>query len=108
VIFAASLKRLLGREHDVSVSHNGKEALERLRAGERFDAIVSDLMMPGLGGVELYMELARVAFEQAERMIFLTGGAPHAKEFLSTVTNPCFEKPCDLDALRAAIRRLVG
>jgi signal transduction histidine kinase/CheY-like chemotaxis protein len=107
-IFASSLRRLLSREHDVSVCHDGKEALDRLRAGERFDAIISDLMMPNVSGIELYTQLAELAVGQAERMIFVTGGATHTAEFLAQITNPCFDKPCDLGALRAAIRRLVG
>jgi len=107
-IFANSLRRLLGREHDVSVCYGGGEALDRLRAGERFDAIVSDLMMPDVSGVDLYTQLTELAVEQAERMIFVTGGAAHATEFLARITNPCFDKPCDLGALRAAIRRLVS
>ena len=110
VTFANSLKRLLGREHEVTVCHQGNEALDRLRAGERFDAIVSDLRMPGIGGIELHEALMTLAVGQAERMIFLSGGISGAvaTEFLEGVTNPCFDKPCDLDELRAAIRRLVG
>ena len=109
VTFASSLRRLLGREHEITVVHDGHVAVQRLRSGERYDAIISDLLMP-LGGVELYDALARFAIEQAERMIFVTGGfsGTTGKEFLDRVTNPCFDKPCDLDALRTAIRRLVG
>jgi signal transduction histidine kinase/CheY-like chemotaxis protein len=107
-IFASSLRRLLGREHDVEVAHDGHEALARFRAGERFDAVVSDLMMPGLGGVALYDAVEKLAIEQAQRFVFVSAGSTGATELLARVTNPWFDKPCDLDALRATIRRLVG
>jgi len=106
-IFASSLRRLLGREHEVEVAHDGKEAFARISAGERYDAIVSDLMMPGMGGVELFTRVSALAVEQAQRFVFVSAGSPGAAEFLARITNPWFDKPCDLEALRAAIRRLV-
>jgi signal transduction histidine kinase len=106
-IFASSLRRLLGREHEVEVANDGKQALARIAAGERYDAIISDLMMPGMGGVELFTSVSALVAEQAQRFIFVSAGSPGATEFLARITNPWFDKPCDLDALRAAIRRLV-
>jgi hypothetical protein len=43
-------------------------------------------------------------------MIFITGGAfsPASQRFLERVTNLCFEKPCDIAELRAAVRRRVA
>ncbi|MFT3693234.1 MAG: ATP-binding protein [Kofleriaceae bacterium] len=108
VIFANSLRRLLAREHEVQVAHDGKDALARIRAGERFDVVVSDLMMPGLGGIALYDATFALSTEQAQRFVFVSAGSTGATEFLARVTNPWFDKPCDLGALRAAIRRLVG
>ena len=107
VIFASSLRRLLGREHEVEVAHDGKEAFARIAAGERFDAIVSDLMMPGMGGIELFTKVSELVVEQAQRFIFVSAGSPGAAEFLARITNPWFDKPCDLGALRTSIRRLV-
>ncbi len=107
-IFAGSLRRLLGREHDCEVAHDGNDALARMRAGERYDAIVSDLMMPGLGGIELFNAVSELAIEQAQRFIFVSASTAGAAGFLARITNPWFDKPCDLDALRASIRRLVG
>ncbi|MEO6771688.1 MAG: ATP-binding protein [Kofleriaceae bacterium] len=107
VIFASSLRRLLARAHEVEVAHDGKEAFARIVAGERYDAIVSDLMMPGMGGAELFTKVAAVVVEQAQRFVFVTAGSPGATAFLARITNPWFDKPCDLDALQAAIRRLV-
>jgi CheY-like chemotaxis protein len=86
--------------------NSGREALDRLRAGERFDVIVCDLMMPEISGVELHGELLRIAPEQTNRMIFLTGGAfsRSSQQFLEGVKNRWFEKPCSLHELRDAVR----
>ena len=107
ILFATSLRRLLSSEYDVAVVHSGREALDRLTAGERFDAIVCDLMMPELTGVELHTALCRSDPAMADRMVFLTGGAfsRSSQLFLESIRNPWFEKPCDLQELRAALRR---
>jgi len=106
-IFASSLRRLLSREHEVDIAHDGKEAFARIEAGERYDAIVTDLMMPGMGGIELFAKVSALVADQAQRFIFLSAGSPGAAEFLARITNPWFDKPCDLGALRTSIRRLV-
>jgi CheY-like chemotaxis protein len=109
-ILASSLRRMLSREHTVAIANSGKAALERLRAGERYDVILCDLMMPETTGMDLHAQLRQLAPDQAERMIFMTGGAfsSTARQFLERIANPCFDKPCDLAALRAAIRERVG
>lgn len=108
-VFANALRRLLSRDrHEITIVTSGKDAVARARAGETFDAIVCDLMMPAMSGMELHSQLAGCAPDLAARMIFLTGGAfsPAARQFLSSVPNAWFEKPCDLDTLRAAILRV--
>jgi CheY-like chemotaxis protein len=109
-VFAGSLQRLLSSEHDVTVVTSGHAALDRLRAGEQYHAIVCDLLMPGLSGLDLHVELRRIAPQQAERIIFLTGGvvSRRAQQFLESITNCWFEKPCNLQELRAALRRQIA
>jgi len=109
VVFSGSLRRLFSNEHDVTVVNRGSEALGRLRGGERFDAILCDLLMPEVTGVELYTELRQIAPDQADCMIFLTGGAfsDSSQRFLDGISNRWFEKPCNLDLLRAAVREVV-
>jgi CheY-like chemotaxis protein len=109
IVFAHALRRLLQRDkHSITIVHEGKEALARAESGERFDVIVCDLMMPAMSGMELHAKLSVIAPDQAARVIFLTGGAfsPMAKQFLERVPNAWFEKPCDLEQLRAAILRV--
>ena len=106
LLFSGSLRRLFANECDVTVVNSGRDALDRLRAGERFDVLLCDLMMPEVSGVELHAELLHIAPEQTSRMIFLTGGAfsRSSQQFLESVKNRWFEKPCNLHELRSAIR----
>lgn len=110
VAFANSLRRLLSNEHAVSIVASGREALARVRDGERYDVILCDLMMPEMTGVDLHDVLTQHAPDQAQRIIFITGGAfsPTSQHFLDHVSNLWFEKPCDIQKLRSAIRQQIG
>src|SRR4029079_5535201 len=57
LLFSGALRRLFSNECDVTVVNSGRDALDRLRAGERFDVLLCDLMMPEISGVELHAEL---------------------------------------------------
>jgi hypothetical protein len=58
--------------------------------------------------MELYQSLQRIAPEQAQRMIFVTGGAftAAAREFLDRVPNPRIEKPVEATNLLAMVAGL--
>ena len=94
-------ERLLGTQHDLTTALDARSALERFERGEQFEVVLCDLMMPGMSGMELYQELLRQAPEQAERMIFITGGAftPSARAFLDRVRNARVMKPFQLRQL---------
>lgn len=104
-----AVRRLLSSEHDVLALTSAREAIGRVSQGERFDVILSDLMMPDVTGMDLHAELTRLAPEQAEKVVFMTGGAftSQAREFLDRVRNPRVEKPFDLGTLRAVIHGLL-
>jgi signal transduction histidine kinase len=70
-----ALRRILEQKYEVSLCSNGAEALERFDSGERFDVILCDVLMPEMTGVELFGELERRFRDQAERVVFLTGGS---------------------------------
>jgi PAS domain S-box-containing protein len=97
------VERALGHAHRIASVTSGKDALARLVAGERFDVILCDLMMPSMSGMDLHERVLALDPDQAERMVFLSGGAftPRAREFLAR--HPSLEKPFDLRALEAAI-----
>jgi len=108
-LVARSLARALRRAAQVTVAGDGHEALGRLEAGERYDAILCDLMMPRMSGMEFHARVVAQHPALAPRMIFMTGGAftPGAHEFLQRVSCPCLDKPVDLERLTEAIEVVV-
>jgi len=84
-------------------------AFARIEAGERFDLILCDLMMPDMTGIDLYEVLMERFPDQARVMIFVTGGAftTRAKAFLDRVSNLRVDKPFDARNLRALVRELL-
>jgi CheY-like chemotaxis protein len=101
---ARAIKRMLA-DHDVTTVSNARDALTRIEEGERFDVILSDLMMPELSGMDLHAAIGQIAPDQVTKMVFMTGGAftGHAREFFEHVPNPTIEKPFDKGELMAAI-----
>jgi len=59
------------RGHDVTTAHSGKQALDILRRGEKFDLLITDQGMPGMTGAEL-IEIVRA--EQPDLPIVLATG----------------------------------
>ncbi len=104
-----TLRLVLEREHDVRLVRSAEEALTLLAEDSRFDAIVCDLLMPGMTGIDLYEALRRDSSPLAERMVFMTGGAvlPRTQEFLARSQSPVLEKPFDVALVRRALARFV-
>jgi CheY-like chemotaxis protein len=100
-----ALQLVLTEHYDVEVLTSAQRALDRLRGGESYAAIVCDLMMPELSGMEFHRALAGSHPELAAQVIFLTGGAftPGADAFLDGVKNPRLGKPFNTRELRAVI-----
>lgn len=106
----SSLKRLLGREHDVVAVASGHDALQRIEAGDDFDIVLCDIMMPEMNGMELWEEVERRFPLLADRFFFLTGGAftPELAKFRESVAERVLSKPLDprqLQKLTQAARR---
>ena len=106
---ARSLGALLARDHDVEVMTSGADALEHLLAGETYDVVLCDVMMPNVSGIDLYERLAHDRPGEEAKIIFMTGGAftDRARKFLARVPNRRIEKPFPIAELNAALGELV-
>jgi PAS domain S-box-containing protein len=107
---AQSLAIALRDEHDVITLGSAAEARARFEAGERFDVVLCDLVMPGETGMHLYQHVRQTQPDLARRFAFMTGGAflPETERFLRQVENPRIEKPFDVAAIRRLVDRLLG
>jgi signal transduction histidine kinase len=103
------IRRVCARDHDVVSVESAREALARIERGERFDLILSDVMMPAMTGPQLYEELKRVAPDLAQSMVFFTGGsfASDAQASLDGIPNLRIEKPFAIDHLHRIINERI-
>jgi CheY-like chemotaxis protein len=96
-------------EHQVIAVASGKDALELLASGRRFDLVLSEVVMHGMNGIELLAELRRAFPAQAERVVFMTDRlvSPVVQRLLDGASNLCLERPFDMDGLRGLIDRRI-
>ena len=97
-------RRMLGDVHEVVTALGGRDALLVLQKKTDFDAILCDLQMPEMSGMEFFEKVEARYPELAGRFIFSTGGAfsSEAKRFLDRgVTS--IGKPFRADELLALI-----
>ena len=108
-----SLRRMLARAlveegHEVTAEADAPAALERLATGERFDLVLTDLMLPGGSGLDVVSAARRAA--EAVPVVVLTGfgtvGA--AVEAMKRGAVDFLEKPVDLERLCALVRSLTA
>jgi CheY-like chemotaxis protein len=106
----ALLRRILGKQHDVTCLADGKHALDLLLSGQRYDVILCDLMMPGTNGMDIYAALSSGIPEQAQRLVFVTGGAvtPKTRKFIEDIPNQLVEKPFSANQIRTLVSDLLG
>jgi two-component system NtrC family sensor kinase len=106
--FLVSLRLAMQELIEIHEEGSARAALARLRKGEHFDAIVCDLMMPDLSGMDFHDQLSSDLPSLLPKVIYMTGGAytPKAREFLQSVSNASIEKPFLPEELEALLARL--
>lgn len=103
-----ALSTLLGRHHHVVQAEDAAVALTRLDSDEPFDAIVCDLMMPGIDGVGFLREVRERFPQYVPCTGILTGGAttPAARSYLKRTNVPVLAKPATASQLLEFVEAL--
>ena len=89
---------------------NPKIVKDKLNAGERYDAILLDIRMPGMSGTELYSHIIENMPVLKGKIIIITGDVmgPDIKDFLTKNNLPYLVKPFDIKLLKEKINEIIG
>jgi CheY-like chemotaxis protein len=96
-------------EHHVDTATDGADALARLDSGSQYDAIISDIRMPRMDGLQFYREVERRDPNLPRRMVFVTGNAlgPALQAFLAETRAPLLRKPFPLQDMLAMVQQVL-
>lgn len=93
--------------YEVVEAEDGVDALEKLNGNSSFDAIITDVRMPRMNGIELLEVISLQHPELSARAIVISGFVDSATELPPHFV--MLRKPCDtshlLDALHACTSR---
>ena len=104
-MIADVLSRVLGEcGHTVDIAEDG-ESVVRDRNLTRFDLIILDMKMPGIGGAEIYSHIHKVWDEKTPGVLFITGDGTNLTtlDFINRTGDPMLTKPFTLESLYAAV-----
>lgn len=99
-------RRLARAGYHVTPAPNAEEAMEKLRV-QSFDAVVSDIQLPGKSGFELF-DFSR-ALGQSTCFFFVTGhgaGTPEMNRALAAGADGVFSKPFFMPELLERLSKL--
>ena len=98
-------KLIRRRGHSALIANSAHDALEIVQTGAEVDAVVSDIQMPRMSGIELLAQLR--GFDAELPIILMTGGesAVSAAEALSLGATDYLSKPFPAETLIGSLER---
>jgi two-component system response regulator MprA len=103
-----SLRRALELEgYEIELAENGREALDRIDAEEEPDALVLDVLMPGVDGLEVCRTLRRKGSRVPVLMLTARTHVEDRVEGLDAGADDYLTKPFALEELLARLRALL-
>lgn len=99
------IRASVGGEHDVVVVNRAADAFDRLSSDSAFDLVLCDLVMPDVGGPEVYATISAKWPKLASRFVVMTGGAftPATQEFVGRGLTPVLTKPFHVEELNTLV-----
>jgi CheY-like chemotaxis protein len=93
------VERVLSVDYEVDALPSAEDAFDLIQRGARYDAIVCDVMLPGLTGSTFAALLAFAEADLASRLVFMTASDPAV-----ALPGPRVQKPFALASLLDAVR----
>ncbi len=96
--------------HEVRAVDSAEVALEEVNNNKEYQAIMLDIKMPGMSGIELYRHFQKLSPGLADKVVFITGDIMGANtmSFLSKTRAPYVIKPFDAKQLKTEINRVLA
>jgi len=107
----ALLEKVLTQSgHSVDTIADAGKIGDIIDAGIIYDIIITDVRMPGMSGIELYMLILRKMPSMKNRIIFITGDVMGAdiRTFLTRNELPFLAKPFDIKLLKEKINIILN
>ena len=98
---------LLSEKYDCNTASMAEEALQYLEV-EKYDAILTDLAMPGLTGVELLKRVQQTDLETPVILISGRGAEQDPEDLIELGAFAYVTKPFNLDEIEEVVERAVG
>ena len=103
-----SLRRALELEgYDIELAENGREALDRLESNGQHDAVILDVLMPGLDGLEVCRRIRRAGNHVPVLMLTARDEVENRVAGLDAGADDYVTKPFALEELLARMRALL-
>ncbi len=108
-----AIRKLIGtilskNGYAVETTGDAREALLKM-ASANYDAVLVDIRMPNMGGIEVYNNIKANRPELAGKLIFITGDTSDAntRDFLEKYDLPYITKPFDRETLLKKVNALI-
>jgi len=102
------LSIMFKKEFIVETAENGKEGLKKTN-NQRFDAIISDINMPIMNGVDFFNEAVKKEPDIRKRFLFFTGGIDlELVDFFDANHMEYLEKPVSINELRLKVAEILN
>ena len=109
IVIEVSAQMLKKMGYDVLTAHNGRQAIEIYkRNSDKVAIVILDLVMPGMGGGEVYDRLKEI---DSDVKVLLSSGysiGDRAAEILSRGCDGFIQKPFNLSGLSNKLREIIS